>query len=233
MVSKTRLLALTRRLDADGVLGGLAETPALRAFKDPRGRNWLHLACAVDVSKRHGNAESAVQLAKGLLQLGFDINKPAFTEGAWHATPLWYAVARGVNLPLVQFLLESGASPNHCLWAAAYNQHAGILDALIAAGAPLEAVVEDETALFHAMKYQKYQAAERLLAAGASPDFQDNKGRTALHRMLERGDELRHIKLFLDRGANTNLPDKTGKTVAAVLQKKRDPALRALVASET
>ena len=85
----------------------------LSQFKDERGRNWLHL-CA-SVSKRAFRAPSQ-RLAKGLLARGLHINAPAFTEGTWHATPLWYAVARGHNIELASYLLECGSTPEHCLW---------------------------------------------------------------------------------------------------------------------
>ena len=42
-------------------------------------------------------------------------------EGDFRATPLWYAVARGENLPLVRFLLARGADASTSLWAAVWR----------------------------------------------------------------------------------------------------------------
>ena len=42
-------------------------------------------------------------------------------EGDFRATPLWYAVAWGENLPLVRFLLTRGADPSYSLWAVVWR----------------------------------------------------------------------------------------------------------------
>jgi hypothetical protein len=39
-------------------------------------------------------------------------------EGDFRATPLWCAVSRGENLPLVEFLLQREANASYSLWAA-------------------------------------------------------------------------------------------------------------------
>ena len=115
MASKTGLLKHLKEGNVEALLAGLDESPELVQFKEERGRNWLHL-CA-SVSKR-AFATPSMRLAEGLLARGLDINAPAFTEGSWHATPLWYAVARGRNIELASYLLEYGSTPEHCLWAA-------------------------------------------------------------------------------------------------------------------
>ena len=42
-------------------------------------------------------------------------------EGDFRATPLWYAVARGENLPLATFLVNRGADASYSLWAAVWR----------------------------------------------------------------------------------------------------------------
>jgi hypothetical protein len=53
---------------------------------------------------------------------GIDLRDHAFTEGRWRATPVWYCVAFGRNLKLAEHLMKRGASPQHSLYAAAYNR---------------------------------------------------------------------------------------------------------------
>ncbi|WP_163078698.1 ankyrin repeat domain-containing protein, partial [Acinetobacter baumannii] len=78
--------------------------PDLLGHRDERGRSWLHLACATP--------GTGVAMADLLLGLGLALDDAAFTEGAWRATPLWFAVARGSNHPLAEHLLACGADPN-------------------------------------------------------------------------------------------------------------------------
>lgn len=229
MVSRTRLTTQVRSFDATAVCRGLAETPELLDFRDDRGRNWLHLTASIDVLKRPElDPAQSIRLAEHLIALGLGINDPAFTEGTWQATPLWYAVARGRNLELARWMLDAGASPEHCLWAAGFRDDAGMLRLLIEHGANLEALAEDETPLLAAVKVSRFRAARVLLEAGADPDVRDPKGMTALHYMLKKGSDIAYLKLFADHGARGDIPGPDGRTVAQLLAHKRDPALRAI-----
>ena len=177
MISKTRMQNFVKEFRVDEVAAGLREKPALLKYRDERGRNWLHLCASVNVStvwsrgasKKPGvNPRDSVKLAALLLDRGIDVNAPAFKEGNWQATPLWYAVARGRNLPLARFLLDSGSTPEHCLWAACFHEDPKTIGLLVDAGAPLEAVAEEETAMLGAVKHSKFKAVELLLKAGAN-----------------------------------------------------------------
>jgi uncharacterized protein len=218
--SRTALLDALRQLDVERVASGLTANPELLDYRDNRGRNWLHLCAGIEGTP--ANRTRAVEMAKALLDAGLDLNAPAFREGTWEATPLWFAVARGRNLPLVRFLLERGASPQHCLWAAAYADDRDMLHRLIEAGADLDAVAEDETPLLHAVKYSRFESASILLDAGSDPDFQDSSGMTALHYMLKKGSAMHHYDMFVQHGARGDIPNGQGRTAADILARKRD-----------
>jgi hypothetical protein len=109
-MSKTRLFQSIKSLNLEAVDSLLEAHPDLKQVKDERGRNALHLLCSLP-TRKGGNRQS-LELAQYLLGLGFDINVPAFVEGAFKATPLWYAISRGRNLPLAKLLLKKGSSPN-------------------------------------------------------------------------------------------------------------------------
>jgi hypothetical protein len=229
MTSRTRLQALVRELRVEDVTSGLRERPELLEVRDQRGRNWLHLCASIDVTRKaEPKPKDSVRLAAALLNLGLGINTPAFTEGTWHATPLWYAVARGRNRPLAKFLLQSGSTPEHCLWAACFREDLKMLQLLVGAGAPLEAVAEGETPLLGAVKSSKFKAARLLLDAGSNPDFQDARGMTALHYMLKKSSDKKHFGAFAQHGARGDIPNADGDTAAALLRRKRDPYLREL-----
>lgn len=151
--SKTRLTACVKAFDTDAVVAGLKARADLLHHTDERGRNWLHLCASVDAGNRGLDPAGAVPLAAALLEFGIDVNAAAFTEGTWRATPLWYAVARGNNIALARYLLSAGSTPEHCLWAAVYNEDLDTIAVLVEAGARLEAVAEQETPLLHAVKY--------------------------------------------------------------------------------
>ena len=206
----------------------LAESPSLIGVRDPRGRNWLHVCCSVNPKSRGLHAGDAVRTADVLLHAGLDIDEPAFSEGNWRATPLWYAVARGQNLTLARHLLERGAGPNHCLWAAAYRDDLPAIKLLVAAGADVDPVTEDETPFLSAVKRSRFRAAKLLLELGANVDFQDRRGMTALHYMLRKGSDKRHLRMVIARGARLDLADRKGATAAEILRRKRDPALQRL-----
>src|SRR5262245_64707904 len=144
MASRTSLTKLVRAHDADGVSAALDETPELAGWRDERGRNWLHLCCMAKPSGKVGAAKS-VATADVLLGRGFDLDAAAFTENEWRATPLWHAVGRGRNLVLSAHLLELGANPNYCLFAASFNKDLDAIDLLVANGADVDEYAEGET----------------------------------------------------------------------------------------
>jgi hypothetical protein len=232
VASKTGVQALVKALDVDGVRAALSESPALIDVRDDRGRTWLHLVCSLDMTRRSAKDVTAtLALAELLLSLGLEIDEPAFTEGTWHATPVWYSVSRGRNLALARFLLSRGASAEHALWAAAFNEDLDAIRLLAEHGATIDAVVEDETPFLGAVKTSRFASAWLLLDLRADVDFVDPKGMTALHYMLKKGSDAEHIEEIVGRGADLDIADPSGRTARGILGRKRDPALKALAAS--
>ena len=229
MASKSRLTAEIRRFDVDSAVASLAESPALLEHTDQRGRNWLHLVASISL-RDHPELEPgrSIELAGQLVDLGLPLNGAAFSEGTWQATPLWFSVARGRNEPLARWLLKAGATPEHCLWAAAFRDDLAMLRLLIEHGAPLEAVAEGETPLLGAIKVSRFESARLLLEAGADPNFVDGKGMTALHYMLKKGSDLMHFELLAGQGARGDIPGPDGRTAIEILSRKRDPGFRAV-----
>ena len=82
--------------------------PALAKATDPKGRMALHIACAVKPGGDNLGEPKASRPSRPLLEGGAAL-EAAGADGArpksdFRATPLWYAVSRGENLPLVRFL---------------------------------------------------------------------------------------------------------------------------------
>jgi len=229
-VSKTALLGLVKGLRARAVSAALAANPKLRDVRDGRGRNWLHIACGVNVARRKLAPRAAVQTADVLLGAGLDLDSVAFREANFQATPLWYAIAWGRNLVLAKHLLELGANPRYCLWAAAFNDDAPAVRLLVKHGAPVDATAEDSTPLLFALQWSRFASAAELLKLGADPNFRSPKGVTPLQCLLKKGSDAKHVRMLIERGARLDTPNAAGKTAAQVIAAKRDPAYRRLAA---
>jgi len=230
MISKTAMLSLVKGLRWKEARDGFAEKPDLLLVRDKRGRTWLHLACAVDVSKRQAAARDSIRLAQVLLDRGSDINDAAFTEENFKATPLWYAIAFGKNIPLARFLLSRGSGPNYCMFAAAYNDDAAAIRLLADNGAEIDPEAEGSTPFFAAVQWSRFKAAEELLKQGANPNYQNSAGMTALHWMLKKGIDKKYFRMLLSYRPRTDIPDRNGLTAASIMIKKRDPAFRQMAA---
>lgn len=205
-ISKTAMLALVKALDWKAIGAALRVTPELLEFRSKRGENYLHVCCGVNVAERGLPAAGSIRSAGVLIEAGLDVNGEAFREGEWKATPLWYAVARGKNLKLAKYLLGRGASPEHCLWAAAYNDDPAAVRLLVGAGATIDAVHDDgDTPLLFAVRWSRFAAVAELLRCGADPNYRDRSGNSALHYLLKKRAARSHVQLLIDYGAR---PDR-------------------------
>ena len=224
MVSKTSLRETVRGFQWEQLRADLAERPDLLQVRDERGRNWLHLCCG----RSGGDAEASIRTADLLLELGLGLEDPAFTEGEWQATPLWFAISQGKNPALAEHLLRLGSTPRYCMFAAVWNNDSDTIRLLLRYGAKVDDDPGGDTPLLGAVAWSRFAMAATLLDEGADPDARDRKGDTALHLMLRKGSPIEALRLFARHGARGDIPDAKGQTAAAILRRKRDPAFRAL-----
>jgi ankyrin repeat protein len=223
-VSKTGMLALVKAFRWKEVAAALEAHRDLLAFRDERGRNWLHVCCGTRATAPR--VKDSIRTADVLLAHGLDLDREAFTEGTWKATPLWYAVGRGRNLALAEHLLRRGCNPNHCLFAAAFNDDIPAIRLLARYGADLNESALDETPVLGAIKISHFGPAKVLLELGADPNYRDRRGMTALHYMLKKGSDRKHFAMVVAHGARGDIPDAAGVTAIELLARKKDPAFR-------
>jgi len=226
-ISSTRLLAMIKSLDWRGVKAALKESPELLGYRGDKGQNLLHVCCGIDIDARGLSAADSIKTAGVLLDAPLDINQEAFTEGEWKATPLWYAVGRAKNLELARYLLKRGADPEHCLWAAAFNDSPAAVRLLVGAGALVDPPGGD-TPFLSAVKWSHFAAARALLEAGADVNAQDRLGKTALHYMLKKRSHPDHVRMVLEHGARVDLEDRDGVTPGSLLSRMRSPEYQKL-----
>ena len=230
MVSKTRMLEWVKDFEWQEVERGLDESPELIGFRDDKGRNWLHLCCGVNAVRTKQRPGDSIKTADVLLKIGLGLNEPAFTEGGFfEATPIWYAVSRGRNLTLAKHLLKRGANPNNCLWAAGFHDDVEAIRVLVRGGAEVDQR-GPETPFLGAIKWSHFAAAEELLKHGADVNWQDAQKMTALHYMLKKGTDKKHIQMLIAHGARGDLKNKDGVTAAQIMMKKKDPDYRKMAA---
>jgi ankyrin repeat protein len=229
VISKTKLTALVKEFKWKEVDRALAERPDLLSVRDERGRNWLHLCCGVNPKRAKLKPADSVNTAEVLLRRGLDINQEAFTEGDWKATPLWFAIARGENLTLAEFLLKRGSNPNYCLWAAGFVENIEAIRLLVRHGADVnDTSADDESPFLFAIKWSHFKSAEELLKLGADVNSRDAKGMTALHCMLKKGSDRKYFAMLIAHGARGDIKNQDGVTAAELMRKKRDPQFQSM-----
>jgi uncharacterized protein len=227
------MLAMVRSMDSSGVARALKENAELLKYRDAKGRNWLHLCCGVAIDADQRRAADSIRTAEVLIDGGLSIDREAFREGKWKATPLWFAIARGRNLPLAEYLLKRGSNPNYCLWAAGFNRDIAAIRLLVRHGADVndssvDDLAENESPFLGAIKWSHFEAAEELLKLGADVNYQDRKGMTALHYMLKKGSDKRFFPMLIAYGARGDLRNGQGVCAAELMRKKKDADFREL-----
>jgi ankyrin repeat protein len=181
--SKTAMFDAAKAWDPAEVRALVKASPQLAHVTDPRGRTALHLACAVKpgvlmLGEPHGIETVATLLEAGA---GLEVAVPMEEdEEDFRATPLWYAVARGENLPLVKFLLKRGSNASYSLWAAVWRDDEELCGHLLKYAPKLNLRAHGETPIFYAARLRRLKTLGLLIAAGADPTIPDRQGRDAI-----------------------------------------------------
>ncbi|CAE6844072.1 ankyrin repeat domain-containing protein [Paraburkholderia sediminicola] len=188
--SRTALFSASRMWDWPTVAALLVAAPELVAASDPQGHTALHRACAVKPGSSPQLVEPhGVRTITTLLEAGADLERAVpmgEDEGDFRATPLWYAVARGENFPLVEFLLQRGANASYSLWAAVWRDDDDVCRALLKSKPELNLRAHGETPIFYAARLQRLATLALLIDAGADPSIPDSVGRDSVAIARER-----------------------------------------------
>lgn len=221
-MSKTRILESVRTLDLDAVRALLDAQPSLLHATDRQGRGLLHMACSTPAAELTVPPATAGRLVALLLDRGLPIDEPVGRDAC---TPLFFAVARARSPALVRLLLARGAKPSAApgggLFAAGWWEDLENLDLLIRAGAPLEVVV-GVTPFLACWCWRRFAAARFLARKGANVNYQDAKGRTALHHGVEKAFDPALLAWLVRHGASPDVEDREGRSPRAQAARKRD-----------
>ncbi|MFM0073568.1 ankyrin repeat domain-containing protein [Paraburkholderia sediminicola] len=188
--SRTALFAAVRMWDWPTVAALLAAAPELVEASDPQGHTALHRACSVKPGSNPQLVElNGIRTVTILLEAGADLEQAVpmdEDEGDFRATPLWYAVARGENFPLVEFLLQRGANASYSLWAAVWRDDDLVCRALLKSEPELNLKAHGETPIFYAARLKRLATLALLIEAGADPSIPDSVGRDSVAIARER-----------------------------------------------
>ena len=218
-MSKTRAIEAVKALDLPVLKSVLEKKPDLLRLQDDGRRNLLHLACSVDCKKIKLPERAAVKVVGFLLDEGLDIEELG-GAGPDSMPPIWFAVCRGRNKTLVKYMIDRGAKPTG-LYAAGWWEDIEILNLLIDAGADKEVVV-GVTPFLACWGWQRFKAAKALALKGADVNYQDKRGRTALHIGIEKEYDPAHLKWLVKHGASPDIPDREGVTARLKASRKRN-----------
>ena len=220
--SKTRLIEAVRALDLESVRDQLDAKPSLLGVVDRQGRNLLHLACGASTDQLNVPEPLSAQVASLLLDRGIKVDEP---YGRDKCTPVFEAVARARNPTLVRFLIERGAkvtsAPGGGLFAAGWWDDVENLEILLDHGARIDVVV-GVTPFLASWMWRRFKAAKALALRGANVNYQDKKGRTALHHGVEREYDPALLRWLIEHGGSPDIPDRDGVSARLRASRKRD-----------
>ena len=229
-MSKTALLKAVQHLDLEKTKQILADKPDLLTVSDRQGRNLLHLACSASPTMLEVPKAEQVRLVSWLLDRGFEIDS---TVGKDACTALFFAVARARNPSLVRLLLKRGAdvnaAPGGGLFAAGWWDDVENMKLLLAAGAKIDIVV-GITPFLASWLWKKFKAARVLALSGADVNFQDRKGKTALHHGVEKEFDPAELRWLVRHGASPDIKDGEGVSAELRAARKRDQRFHAALA---
>jgi len=219
-MSKTRLIEAVQNLNLEVTRKLLDDNPALLTVTDRQQRNLLHLACSASCTKLNKPETVAARMVNFLLDRGLDIETVVSDSSCDGVPPIWFAVARGRNPTVVKLLLKRGARPTG-LFAAGWYEDIPMLDLLVRAGAIIDEVV-GVTPFLACWCWKKFEAAKFLARKGADVNYQDQKGKTALHYGVEKEFNPALLQWLVKHGASPDLADQQGITPRMKASRKRD-----------
>ena len=223
-MSKTRIIEAVKNLDLETTRTLVDAMPPLLTVKNRQGRNLLHLACSASCARLRVPDSAAVRMVRFLLDRGLDIEEPGLS-GRDPCPPIFFAVAFGRNPAVVSFLIKRGAkataAPGGGLFAAAWWGDTEILDLLIRAGSPIDVVV-GVTPFLASWCWKRFEAAKFLALKGANVNYQDRKGKTALHHGVEKECDPALLKWLVKHGASPDITDHDGVSPRLKASRKRD-----------
>ncbi len=189
--------------------------------RDRGGVTALH-CCA---GSRLGRASLKVErglldVARLLLDAGAD---PNATVRSWsHEVDVLYFAIGAHGRPMVELLLDRGADATAGLPSAVWGQHYDVAEVLISRGARIDEARDGKKPILNELiRWGQFKPASWLLANGASPNVPDERGWTAVHQAVSRGN-VRMLKAVIEAGGDANRIATDGLAPRHLARLRRD-----------
>jgi ankyrin repeat protein len=236
-VEKRGFIKAVRSWDSKIVARAVGNDPGLARYVDQIGKTPLHHCAEIDSKKFGLNTVDSLATAKALIKAGADVNsvRIIIDDGEeFAATPLWYAVAWGKNLPLVQLLTDSGAHPDdNAIGSAIWDQSQEMAELIRSRGGQVDHKFRGDTPLLRTIKSKRYRLLSWLVENGADINARDAAGYTALHFAAKGNHNLAQIGELLSLGAKPGLKAKDGSTPLSIAKANDKQKLSALLMKST
>ncbi|MBM3727915.1 MAG: hypothetical protein FJW40_21130 [Acidobacteria bacterium] len=189
----------------------LAESPGFVHARDAGRLTPLQCSAGSRLGRRSPAVRKRlIDVARLLLDHGAQPDLPTLSWG--HSVTAAYFAIHAGNAGLLTLLLERGASATAALAAAVWRNDVPLIEILLDHGAVInEARDETKPLLNQMIRWGQVAQSLWLLDRGASPDIPDERGWTALHQAVSRGND-RMLRACLDAGANRTAQDRDGLT---------------------
>ena len=173
-------------------------------------------------------AASLVETARILLDAGADLNAHARSWG--HDVDVAYFVVRSGQTSMLTLFLERGLDPTSAIPPAAWDGRADLIDLAIAHGARIDQAREHARPILNELvRWGQFSQARLLLARGADPNVADDRGWTALHQAVSRGNAAMIEELVRAHGDGT-VRDRSGQSPRDMAKAKGRTDLMRLLA---
>jgi ankyrin repeat protein len=193
------------------VTRALAKDEALATARDQGGITALQCSAGSRLGRTNKKiARGLLECAQALIEAGAHVDE---TVRTWShdVNVLYFAIGSGQN-ELVSLLVDRGADPTSGLSTAVWREDYPTAELLLARGARIDRAREGKKPLLNELiRWGQLNQALWLLGKGASPNVADERGWTAVHQAVSRGN-VRMLKAVLEAGGDREKKDVVGQT---------------------
>lgn len=174
-------------------------------------------------------AAALLECARILLDAGADVNALAPSWG--HEVSAAYLVIRTGQIDTLRLLLGRGLDATEAVSTAAWENRSDILDILIEHGGDVNMARDGSRPLLNELiRWGQFSQARLLLARGASANLADDRGWTAVHQVVSRGN-LKMLADVLEAGGDPHRAGEDGRTPRGMAKKSGRADLLAAIDS--